>query len=284
MENRDMGDMIKVLRCPLCKSKLNSGQGEENEALVCSNKKCSSIYPVISDIPVLLASSKDDSYLSQQKKQKDEELRGAFTNLLDEDRKNQKNYKILERLSAFDQPNEFTVLDLGSGLGHTVKHLSKHFHESYGIELDFDRILSGHATGQIVCADMTQIPFANDYFDIVCCIGVVHHLADIEQYLLLINEIKRVLKNNGLLMLWEPKPAFYRGIAERFVFSPLGSFFRYTRCVKTILIKEADEYKYWLAHYDQFFALLDDNGFELNKKKWGLFKDYRVFNFHRLAV
>lgn len=100
---------------------------------------------------------------------------------------------------------------------------------------------------------MTCIPFPDDFFDIVLCIGVVHHLSSVEHYLVLIREIIRVLKKKSLCLFWEPKPTFYRGTAEKVIFSPLGSFFNYTRMVRIIIKEEAQEYYYWLSHYNDFF-------------------------------
>ena len=263
-----------VLCCPNCKSPFISTSEEKDDILACSNLQCKSTFPVISGVPVLLEKLSHNDFLTQRDKQSDSHLREAFTGLLEEKKRIKRSSQILNKFSAFNFPRSSKVIELGSGLGHNVKVLSEHFLESYGLELDFNRILAGHNVDQIVNADMTKIPFVSNYFDIVFCIGVVHHLPDLEHYVLLINEIKRILRADGKLMLWEPKPVFYRGIAEKFVFSPFGNMFNYTKMVKTILLKEWEEYTFWLNHYKQFFRALEDNGFRVTRERKGLFKDY----------
>lgn len=271
-----MNNLIKDICCPVCKNKLTIQGNNNSKYLKCSNKDCRIKYPIVAGIPVLLPGICDKKYAKNIEKQRDKKLREAFSNLLYEDKKSLKNLKILKKFSVFKYPTDMKVIDLGTGLGHTLKHLVTHFSNCYGVELDLKRIQLSHARNRIVCGDMIQIPFPDNFFDIAFCIGVVHHLPDLNKYLLLIKEIKRILKKNCLFMLWEPKPIFYRGIAEKLVFSPIGNLFNYSRMIRIILHTEAEEYYYWLSHYNTFFLMLKDNGFTIERKKRGLFKDYWV--------
>jgi tRNA (uracil-5-)-methyltransferase TRM9 len=259
--------------CPLCKSKLTLIEDTSGQSLKCTGDNCRSVYPVSCGIPVLLPYISDEQYRTQMGRQEDSQLREAFKNLLPEEKKRRKNLGILEKLSIFKHEKYLKVIDLGSGLGHTLKHLAGHFYDFYGLELDVERILVSQEKERIVCADMKYIPFSDGFFDIVLCIGVIHHLSNVDDYLLLIREIKRVLKKNAFFMFWEPKPIFYRGIAEKFVFSRIGNLFNYTRNVRIILKKEAKEYYYWLSHYNDFFIMLKQNGFIVERRKIGIFKD-----------
>ena len=116
-----------------------------------------------------------------------------------------KNLKILKRFGIFNYPKDYKVIDLGSGLGHTIKHLSSHFTHCRGVELSLDLIPKCQEQNSIVCGDMTYTPFPNDTFDMAFCIAVIHHLPDFKHYLLLIEELKNTvdtfckpLINNGL--------------------------------------------------------------------------------------
>ncbi|OGZ19010.1 MAG: hypothetical protein A2175_01635 [Candidatus Nealsonbacteria bacterium RBG_13_42_11] len=53
-----------------------------------------------------------------------------------------------------------------------------------------------------------NLPFSNDYFDKVYCLAVFHHIPSEEFRLQALNEIKRVLKPSGLLILtvWNLNP------------------------------------------------------------------------------
>jgi len=50
-------------------------------------------------------------------------------------------------------------------------------------------------------ADMTDIPFADNYFDLVICIAAFHHLPTKKFRLKSLSEINRVLKPNGHLLM-----------------------------------------------------------------------------------
>lgn len=54
-------------------------------------------------------------------------------------------------------------------------------------------------TARFVQADILCLPFACDQFDVVVCVGVLHHLADPEKGLA---ELWRVLRPGGTLVLW----------------------------------------------------------------------------------
>jgi uncharacterized protein YbaR (Trm112 family) len=45
-------DLIEILRCPKCKSKVELKP--DNSALKCVNTDCSLVYPIKDDIPVML--------------------------------------------------------------------------------------------------------------------------------------------------------------------------------------------------------------------------------------
>ncbi|MCX7829503.1 MAG: class I SAM-dependent methyltransferase [Acidobacteria bacterium] len=51
----------------------------------------------------------------------------------------------------------------------------------------------------LVRTDLKKLPFADEYFDLIFCVGVLHHIDNMEEAL---NELWRVLKPNGKLGLW----------------------------------------------------------------------------------
>ena len=78
-----------------------------------------------------------------------------------------------------------SVLDVGSGTGRGVSHfLGRHEScEVRGVEpvramIEQAERIRGVPPGSIVEADGRALPFADDAFDVVCELGVLHHVAD----------------------------------------------------------------------------------------------------------
>ena len=95
------------------------------------------------------------------------------------------------------------VLDVGCGLGGHLARLN-----TASLRVGIDPGLSGLKRGKkrfpeniFICANAYRLPFLNDTFDTVICLDVIEH---VDQPLELLKEIKRVLKQNGLLFLQKP--------------------------------------------------------------------------------
>jgi len=56
-----------------------------------------------------------------------------------------------------------------------------------------------HSSITLVRSDLKKLPFSDNSFDIVFCVGVLHHIDKMEEAL---NELWRVLKQKGKLILW----------------------------------------------------------------------------------
>jgi SAM-dependent methyltransferase len=77
------------------------------------------------------------------------------------------------------------VLDAGCGMGRHARQLAPHC--AWLIAIDFSRAIDAAARNvndlaNVTCvqADLTKLPVADDQFDFVYSMGVVHHLADTE--------------------------------------------------------------------------------------------------------
>lgn len=116
------------------------------------------------------------------------------------------------------------VLDIGSGLGNTSEILSHIFHEVYSLEavkerIEFQRRRFRHAVISnitMIRGNAIELPFPDDYFDVVICNGVLEWIGMMNTNLrprhaqvAFLKEIRRVLKNGGCL---------YVGIENRFGF------------------------------------------------------------------
>ena len=56
----------------------------------------------------------------------------------------------------------------------------------------------------VICGDILDIPYKNDSFDYTICIAVIHHLSTVEKRKKAIEELERVTKKGGkiLVLVW----------------------------------------------------------------------------------
>lgn len=110
--------------------------------------------------------------------------------------------KIEKLLNYINIESSTTVLDLGCGGGYVARELFfKTNAQIFGIDSSKEAIhlaveKSRETTIKFKQADIRKIPFPDDFADVVLCIGVIEHIMDYENCL---NEIKRVLKSDGLV-------------------------------------------------------------------------------------
>jgi cyclopropane fatty-acyl-phospholipid synthase-like methyltransferase len=105
-----------------------------------------------------------------------------------------------------------TVLDLGCGTGRHVVFLAKSGFSVFGLDNSTEGIRSTHRwlANEGLVADLRlqsmteKLPYANDQFDAVISIQVIHH-ADITTIRSIVKEVERVLKSGGLLFITVPK-------------------------------------------------------------------------------
>jgi len=101
-------------------------------------------------------------------------------------------------------PAEGKWLHIGCGTGWLLiaeKELGGN-RKLIGIDLSHEMLVRAQNNGMTVAeADVLNLPFKNNYFDVIHSKGVLHHIDDFESAL---REIKRVLKPNGTLILADP--------------------------------------------------------------------------------
>jgi len=99
------------------------------------------------------------------------------------------------------------ILDVGSRDGYLLKTI-RNFNTSckcYGIEKNPDE-LKKIETCDIRVADVMQMPFEKEFFDVVFALDVLEHINDIEKS---INEIRRVLKPEGVFIISGPTESWF---------------------------------------------------------------------------
>lgn len=89
-----------------------------------------------------------------------------------------------------------SILDNGCGRGEFL-----HAFSYFGMEAVGTDISNYCRNVEIVDLNKGRLPFSNNYFDVVFSKSVIEHVTDLEHYM---DEMKRVLKKGGLLILMTP--------------------------------------------------------------------------------
>lgn len=105
-------------------------------------------------------------------------------------------------------PRASKVLDIGCGTGETAVKLMRRGYEVWG--LDIAEAMIRHArercgSGQFQVGDCEHIPFRDDTFDAVVCLGVIEYLDTDERAL---REMCRVLKPGGSAVVSTPSAIY----------------------------------------------------------------------------
>ena len=115
-------------------------------------------------------------------------------------------------------PKKSIVLDIGCGNGRNMKTDNYIF---YGIDNCTKFIeLAKEISPNVVLSEMTNLPFIDNYFDAIISIASFHHLSNISRREQCLNEMHRVLKPNGkiLLSVWSINQSHNKKLNNKFNF------------------------------------------------------------------
>lgn len=101
-----------------------------------------------------------------------------------------------------------TILDVGCGDGYFGSILQRETNSAvYGIDISSSAVKKAIEKGikaKVCNLNTKKIPFASESFDICVCSEIIEHVLDPDE---LLNEINRVLKKGGLLIVTTPNLA-----------------------------------------------------------------------------
>lgn len=106
------------------------------------------------------------------------------------------SHKIYEKLIPKNLSGK-KVGDFGCGQSLFLKEFRRLKYDSIFLDIS-EEVLEKIDYGLKIKASLSDIPLADDYMDVIFCIGVVHHIPEMEKS---ISEIMRVLKTGGVLFL-----------------------------------------------------------------------------------
>jgi SAM-dependent methyltransferase len=182
-----------------------------------------------------------------------------------------------------NRSNNRRCLDIGSGLGNLSEMLSHYYDEVYSLEAVRERIEfqkrrfenSNVNNVTIVRGNALELPFPDDYFDLVVCNGVLEWVGIMnnntdrpprEVQLSFLREVRRVLSDKGCL---------YIGIENRFALdyilgAPDHSGLRYTSLVPRIVAN------FLVKRYGRSGGVYHDTSSKENEKEW---RGYRTYTY-----
>jgi ubiquinone/menaquinone biosynthesis C-methylase UbiE len=145
----------------------------------------------------------------------------------------------LEMLEAGVPPGS-KVLDVGCGAGQVVGELNRRGYEAWGVDISDAMVAYAHEhyqANRFRTADIEQLPFADNTFDGILCLGVLEYLSRDEAAL---REMWRVLKPGGRAVITTPSATcpfyhmdqFYQKV--RVLVRPLARFVRYRLLTRPI--------------------------------------------------
>lgn len=113
---------------------------------------------------------------------------------------NRGNFRLLQRriLSWTRSAKRLKILDAGCGTGLFSAPLTKR-HEVHGTDFSYESLRFAARQGlQTTEADLAALPYENEVFDLVLCIGVWQHLNETQNVL---RELSRVTRRGGWVVI-----------------------------------------------------------------------------------
>jgi len=116
------------------------------------------------------------------------------------------------------------AIDVGCGAGHYVTELKKRGINVIGSDISrkmievtkTNNIKEQLSSDKLLCADCQILPFPDDYFDVVFCIGVLSYVSD---ELAILKELRRIVKNDGLIIFNVPNLLKLRNVLDPYYYT-----------------------------------------------------------------
>ena len=129
-----------------------------------------------------------------------------------------------------------TVLDIGCGIGNYLEDLYKRGHKINGIDIaenmlqtSKERLKKYFEFPPLCRTDIENLPFPDNQFDVVFCVGVLEYLkSDVKS----LEQISRVLKPGGFLILTLPNFLSIKNFLDPYYFLNKGWRFFFKKILK----------------------------------------------------
>jgi SAM-dependent methyltransferase len=101
------------------------------------------------------------------------------------------------------------VLDVGCGTGQLASAIAGHGYDVFGVDLAASMVARARQRGLsgTYAGITTALPFAEGSFDLALTVATLHHLETPERVAATVDEMGRVVKRGGFVVLWDHNPA-----------------------------------------------------------------------------
>ncbi len=108
----------------------------------------------------------------------------------------------------YEKNNNYkNILDVGIGIGEAYPYMTNDERKKLvGVDIDrfkLETFAKNYQDANVIQASALSLPFKDNVFDVVQCLAVLEHFKA-EDLKIIIQELKRVLKHNGLLVACYP--------------------------------------------------------------------------------
>lgn len=194
-------DLVKILCCPICKGSLEllvneTDKGEIKEgALLC---KCGKRFKISAYIPRFVDT---DAYANSFSF----EWNIHQTTQIDSEKSKESSKGFWLKTGFFpDLLKGKRILDVGCGTGRFLAVAARYQCEVVGIDLSFAVDTAFQNLGikknvHIIQADLFDLPFPEETFDLIFSIGVLHHTPNCREAF---QRLPRLLKHGGMIAIW----------------------------------------------------------------------------------
>lgn len=130
---------------------------------------------------------------------------------------------VFELFNKFKIPQYKKAIDVGCGAGFYVTDLGEYNLDVYASDISPRMIDLTQArtkrlatkSVKLLCADCEKLPFPDEYFDVVLCIGVLSYVPD---ELSILKELRRILKKDGLIIFNVPNVLKLRNVLDPYYY------------------------------------------------------------------
>ncbi len=114
----------------------------------------------------------------------------------------------LDYFLKFNFPNNYNIIDIGCNFGSLINNIyNSEYQNVVGIDISHSKIVEGkkiysNISDKLFEYDGVNIPFENQYFDVVMMFDVIEHIPNVSEYL--ITQVNRILKSDGIFIFQTP--------------------------------------------------------------------------------
>lgn len=221
-------DISHILVCPRCREPLRPSQESPEEGIRCPG--CQGLYPILRGVPRFVETDEyADSFSFEWNRHRLTQLDTAYSD------ESERTFRQKTGFGPEDVKDKL-VLDVGCGMGRFADVVSRWGGNVVALDLS-DAVEAayrnlGHKDNILILqADLFQMPFCEESFDVIYSIGVLHHTPDCEKAF---RQLPRFLKPGGRIAIW--------------VYGPMGPWVKFADIYRRFTVRMPPRLLHALCH------------------------------------